>query len=82
MKEEDFLRQYPYGVLIIHDDLIVHSVGYPNEPTEEDLKDLQIELAEDTSLGFTDLEDYLLVAVDPLKWRTFLESMLRGLDDE
>lgn len=73
MNREDFFREFPYGVLVVKDEVILHAVGYLNPATQEDADALAIELAEDEELGLTDLEDYVIVPVEGSEWEHYME---------
>ena len=48
-----------YGLIAVHNGLIVHFVGYTNEPTQEDINSLREELRTDKEFELTEVADLL-----------------------
>ena len=69
---KDFLTQFPYGLIVLKDNTIVHAVGYPEACSKMDVDHLAQELAEDERLGLTDLRDYSITPLSGDDWRKYL----------
>lgn len=68
----DFLAQFPHGLIVLKDDTIVHAVGYPRACSKMDVDHLVRELAEDGEFGLTDLRDYSITPLSGDDWRKYL----------
>jgi hypothetical protein len=75
---ENFLRDFPHGVVISIADDIVHAVGYPNSPSEADIANLREELAEDESIGLTEVTDYDMRIVSGEVWQAVMIANANG----
>lgn len=69
---EAFFAQFPHGVIVLKENMIVHAVGYPQPATQSNADSLRAELAADTELGLTDLRDYHIVPLSGAEWYKYL----------
>ena len=69
---ESFFSQFPHGVIVLKENMIVHAVGYPRPATQVDADLLRAELASDQELGLTDLQDYHIVPLSGTEWQKYV----------
>lgn len=74
-----FVQQFPHGVIVLlEDNTVVHSVGYPQKPTQTDIDKLATELSVDQELGLTDIKNYTIVPLEGAEWIEYLSKFMNG----
>lgn len=74
-----FIHKFPYGVIVLlEDNTVVHSVGYPQPPTQEDIESLRTEIATDATLRLTEIGNYHIVPLEGTEWVKYLSKFMNG----
>lgn len=68
--DSEFFERFPFGVVVVSGESIVHIVGYEFLPTDNDLVLLMDELSTDEELELTDLDDVELSTVTGDVWKS------------